>query len=377
MKDTTVTVIDSSVIDDDQDAGDLNPDLIPIEIDNIDDDDDNGDLVVKQITPDQIDDDGTPIDQTNQTNQVPDLITSLLKEKGIDDPHSILFEEEDGTTSTLDFYELTPEEQFEILNSNDLEVNYGLENHEVEAINYLRDNNVTLPDLIEYLQTQAVEEYKKSSGEGVFEIDAYSDEELYVLDQKTKFEEFTDDELTYELDRAKENPDLFKKKVDKIRAEYKQLETQEKESIAKEQAEQEDQVYTQMANSVIDVANDTEDMYGIILEDNDKEDIVRMITDRDINGINPLVKALDDPNALFKAAWFLSKGDEAFEILHNYYKKQIDETRKVSYQKGKDDSIKGMPTKPINIIGGSQKQVLRQNSQQQTKFKSIDDLYND
>ena len=81
-----------------------------------------------------------------------DYINYLLSAKGVD-PHALLYEDEDGTEKTVNFYELSPEEQLNILNYNPTA--HELEDDEIEVINFLRENNITLE---EYTST-----YKSSS----------------------------------------------------------------------------------------------------------------------------------------------------------------------------------------------------------------------
>jgi len=369
MTQPTMKVLDDSYLTDDDDFATGNQDLSPIELDPIDpiEEGDEGDMTIRQLSADERDAPApiqTPIDT--------DIVALLLKNKGIVDPTQILFEEEDGTETTRDFNTLTQEEQLELLEANDSEINYGLEDTEVEAVNYLRENNVTLDELIAYHRRTAVEEFQ-NSGETSFEIDAFTDEELYVLDLKAEFEDFTNEELEIKLTKALESPDLFKKEIDKIRSKYKTLEEEDRTASAALLTQEQEEAFQQITNAISDVAARTDDMYGIDLEESDKEDIINLITDRDLNGVTPLVKALDDPDKLFKAAWFIAKGEEAFDILHKYYTKQIEEVRKTSLQKGREEVTKGLQTKPVNRIPTTS--TTRQTAPAK-KVMTMDDLYN-
>jgi len=350
MEQAKMQIVDSSYFDNEGDAEEISEELIPIELDSLEED--TSLLTIKQVNPEleeiqaQIQD--KPLEQNS------DVVDLLLKNKGIIDPHAILFEDEDGLETTKDFYELSRKEQLDLLESNEGDINYGLEDSEVEVINFLRENNVTLDELVEYYKKEAIEEYKNSN-EAQFEIDGFTDEELYVLDLKTKFDDFTTEELEIELAKALENPDLFKRKIDKIRGDYKTLEEQSKNAEKEEQLASQDEAFSQIVNVLEDVAAKTENMYGIDLEEQDKVDIINLIIDRDLNGVTPLVKALDDPAQLFKAAWFISKGEEAFNILHTYYKNEIESVRTAAYQKGKNEFVKGLPNKSLSSIPSGSK----------------------
>ena len=49
-------------------------------------------------------------------------------------------------------------------------------------------------------------------------IDDYDDDELFVADLKSKYPNFTDNELLDKLDAAKINEDLYNKEVAELRA---------------------------------------------------------------------------------------------------------------------------------------------------------------
>lgn len=368
----TMTMIDADYLNDDPEVigGDA-ADLLPIDLDDpLGEDDDDVNYTSEIIAPDDLD--KVPQPPKKVTEQQEDLVSALLRNKGIQNPHEINFEEEDGAASVKDFYELTPEEQLELLEVNDLDDNYGLDDNEIEAVNFLRENNVTLQEAIEYYQNQAIEEYKNTAQTAPLEIDAYTDEELYVVDLKTKYDDLTTEELEVELTKALENPDLFKKKVDKLRTDYKRLEDENRAVASQASQASQEEAYTKITNSLIDVANGIEDLYGIDLDVQDKEDIINAIVDRDLNGVTPLVKALDNPTNLFKAAWFVQKGEEAFNLLHDYYKREIEKVRTASYTKGKSEALKGFPTTPINRIGTQPSRTAAPAK----GYKSVDDLHN-
>ena len=74
-----------------------------------------------------------------------EILSNLLLQKGITDPSKIQIEDEDGNLTEVDFNSLPLEEKLEILN---YENSPELDDLEIETINYLRENNVSLDDLI-------------------------------------------------------------------------------------------------------------------------------------------------------------------------------------------------------------------------------------
>src|SRR5690606_9532785 len=117
--------------------------------------------------------------------------------------------------------------------------------------------------------SQAIEEYIQSNTEKAYVVDDYTDEELYAFDLKTKYEDLTEEEIALEIEKETQHPELFKKKLDKIRAGYIALEEKEKQDAidAELQAEKEkDEVLTK---SLVEAAIAIEDIGGISLDDDD------------------------------------------------------------------------------------------------------------
>lgn len=252
-----------------------------------------------------------------------ELINNLLAQRGITDASKIQIEDEDGNIQELDFNSLPIEEQLEILQQETPE----LDDSEIETINYLRENGIGIQELIEYHRNQAIQEYLQTQ-QTDYTVDDLSDEELYKLDIAARYEDLSEEELEIELQKELNNPDLFKKKVDKLREVYKQEEIAEQTELAKQAELEEEQNYQMLVDSMVEVAQGTDELFDLELEDDDKEEVLQFLLNKDINGQSEFVKLLNDPNALFQLAWFATKGQEAFNTIHDYYKKEIDLARK-------------------------------------------------
>ena len=96
---------------------------------------------------------------------------------------------------------------------------------EQNMINWFRANNTDLPSVIDYYARKAVSDYiaanPQTQPQKVYEIDDYTDDELYMADTKARFPDLTDEEIEAKLDTAKLNEDTFQKEVDALRAFYK------------------------------------------------------------------------------------------------------------------------------------------------------------
>jgi len=305
-----------------------------------------------------------------------DLISQLLEAKGIKDG-LIKIQEEDGTEVDVPFNELTAQEQFNILNSTDEEINYGLNENETQAVNFLRENNVTLEETIDYFVKQAVAEALKSN-QVADSIAEYTDDEVYALDLLTKYKDLTEEEIQIELDKQREHPELFKKKVDTLRNEYLQLEQDEVTQKELAIQQQEEEKFKKVQDDLVAVAREVADIGGIDIEIEDKQEVLQFILNKDVNGLSEFGKILDDPKALFEVAWYAKKGKEAFDVIHKYYRNEIAEASKKGYEKGKLEAKPDSGQKKNSNLRTAVRTNTRTiNSHQGTSYPDADVLYTD
>lgn len=295
---------------------------------------------------------------------------NFLKKNGIN-PDEITIENENGENEVVSFFDMSEDEQQVILDSLTESQANDLDDNEIEAVNFMRENQLSFNEMVEFIRQNAIKEYELSQQASNFNIDNYTDEEIYALDLRQKFDDLTDEELEYELEKAKENEDLFNKKVNRIKATLKEaheanvaFEQQEAERIEAEE-------YEKLSNSLIAAANSIEDIGSIELEHTDKEAAVSLILNKTADGQSGLVKALNDPATLFKVAWFIQNGDKAFDTIHEYYKGEIEKANK---------AVKGRSTTPV-VSRQKASNIPRVNEQKQTFGKmgnitSHADLFN-
>lgn len=254
------------------------------------------------------------------------LIDDLLKARGIVD-NKIKIVNEDNTESEISFFDLSKEEQLDILTDNQVEASASdLQEDEQTLIQYLRDNNITLQQYLELYKEDVLQ--NGSGAEQVYDIDSYDDEELFLLDLKNRYDDLTDEELVKELEKELQDKDLFTKKVTKLRAEYKQLEEAYKEEQQREFNAQRETQYNQFVDTMVDVAVKTPDLYGIELEDDEKNNVLSFLLELDEEGQSGFYKSLNTPENLYRAAWFLTYGEQAFDALKNAYEAEIAKLKK-------------------------------------------------
>lgn len=273
--------------------------------------------------------DEKPEEHPNNTDF--NVLEEYLKRHGIDDISKLQFQDDSGETTEVDFNTLTPEEQLEILTEVS---NPGLSEDEVNAIDYLRRNRVTLEQAIEYFKQKAIEDYIAQNGDQTkYDIDDYSDDEIYIADLRFKFPTLTDEELSYKLEQAKQNEELFKKEIDSIKESYK-----ENVKLAQEEAEQEAKTQQEeFKNSLITASQNFNeisldykdpDSDSLVIEPDDKQKVLSYILDQDTNGYSKFGKDLMDPKILFELAWYRLYGKDVISNISSYFKDIIKNERK-------------------------------------------------
>lgn len=265
-----------------------------------------------------------------------DVWHQYLKDMGIADSKAIQFENEEGEIETVDFDSLDRETQLTMLKELS---DPGLSDHEIEVVNYLRRNNASFDDVINYYAEQRLQQYLNENPDQVhqkkYTVDEYSNDELYLADLKNKYPTLTDEELLSELDSAKLNEELFNKKSEAIRQQYKEIEEQQ----IKDQELAEQQRYEALQRNItdavlnfkevsIDSDPESEDWRGIEIEDGDRQTILSYLLDQDQEGKSQLVRDIEDPNSLIELAWYKLYGQDLVHNVTKYWKGVVKEDRK-------------------------------------------------
>lgn len=259
----------------------------------------------------------------DEVKPIDSLVNDLLKARGISDSKIIIVDENE-VEKEVDFYSLSREEQLEILNHKEESSDTPIV--EDDFFKYLKDNNLTVEEYLNQYKEAVIAELGQAS-DVTYDIDAYDDQELYLLDLKTKYD-LTDEELVKELEKELQDPELFNKKVTKLRSEYKQLEDNYKEEQKKEFDAQRETQYNQFVDTMVDIAVKTEDLFGIELEDEEKNNVLSSLLELDDSGTSAFYKSLNDPENLYKAAWFLTYGKQAFDAIKDAYETEISKLKK-------------------------------------------------
>lgn len=271
-----------------------------------------------------------------------DFVDLLLKSKGIEDKTKIKFENEEGDIEEINWNSLSNQERFNILSSSDEDPETALDESEIQLINLIRESGLTPEEYVQNLQDSTIKKYIQDNQEPdyQYQVDQFSDDELFVYDFISRMGDVTQEEALEALDKAKSNESLFNKQITAIRNEYKAA---EQDNIKQSELEQEQLVqeqYNQFSNQVADKINELTEFsgYNLNMEDEDKQTLYDFITGFDGAGNNYFSKALADPEILVKAAWLILNGEQMVQDISEYYQNEITKVRKESYRKGLEDS---------------------------------------
>lgn len=306
---------------------------------------------------------------SNSNQEEDDFLSDFLKTKGIEDISKIKFDDGNGNIEEKDWNSLTKEEKFNILNTpleNYQEDNQSdLSDEEIELLNNIRKSNLT--------PSQYIQQIAGEPQEPQYKIDDLSDDELFILDLESRVGELSDDVAAQALATAKQNEELFKKQVEGIRKEYKEREDFQLQQQENEIEQQQEEAYNEFQDSVINSISQFNTVGNLDLnfDDSDRDELAQFMLSRDEAGNNYLWQALQDPDTLVKAAWFILNGDEALNNISDYFVNQIKLVSENQYKKGFEEGKAGKePTRPQVVIN-------KNKTNQHPQYNSIEDLDDD
>lgn len=260
-----------------------------------------------------------------QEEQADDYLTKFLKSRNID-RNKIKVQNEDGTVEEVSFDDLDDEEKLAILSE---EGEPMITDQEIEDINYLRDHDINLADFAKLQREQAIKEYLAQNSEPHYQVDDLDDDQLFVYDLINRYgEEFTNEELDAELARAKENEELFTKKMTYLRNQYKEQETAHKQAEEQQQQQQFAAEKQELVNALTSAAINTTEIQGVELENTDRNEILDFLLKEDTQGRTEFSKLLSDPEAVFKMAWYMKYGESTFNTTVDYFKNELAKARR-------------------------------------------------
>lgn len=326
---------------------------------------------------------GEPAEPQNQNQDVTlnekpssDIITELLRDRGIEDSNKIKFEGEDGVITERAWNDLSPEEQKEILNqSPNKDPDVDLDEEEIKMINSMRLHGMNPQEYVQALRNQGAYSYaqqNQSSEEPNYEVDDLTDDELFMLDLQYRSPDMSEEEIYQALNNAKQDKEVFDKQMQGTREYYKGLEQDIKNQKSLEAQEKERENFQEYSNAIMNSIQSIDSIgnLDINLNQEDQEELAQFILGRDQAGINWFGKALEDPDTVVRMAWFALKGEDAFNDIENYISQQIKTASQNSYNKGLEDGKKSRQKEPNVVINPKPYQPT--NTEQKQTINDLD-----
>lgn len=257
-----------------------------------------------------------------------DLITSILKGYGISDPSKIKFENEDGSVEEVNFNELDPAAQKELVASL---ASGDYSEEEVSTINFLRGKGLTFNEAMERYAAAKVQEYKDSMTNGAeptYTIDSLTDDEIYIGDLKQRYPNYSDEQIAERYNRAKEDPESFAQDVAELRTQYKALEDQEMQESQQRQAAATEELRNTILQAIDNLTElkldpEDEESDAFVLEDTDKQAIANFALAPTSSGKTQLAQDLEDPARLAELVLMSVKGKEILAGTSRYYRNEL------------------------------------------------------
>ena len=334
------------------------------------DDDDFG-MGFEPSEPQQLEPDPQEPQVEEPVSSDDDYLSDFLKTRGIDDASKIKFEDEQGNIEERSWDSLSKEEKLNILNTpveqQQEQISDQLSDEEIQLLNSIRQSNLTPSQYLQQIKGEQIVQ------EPQYKIDDLSDDELFLLDLESRVGELTDDMAAQALSNAKQNEELFNKQVEGIRKEYKEREDYQLQQEQEELAQQQQEAYNQFQDTIINSIDQFNSIGNLDLnfDDSDKEELAQFMLSRDEAGNNYLWQALQDPETLTRAAWFILNGEEAFNSISDYFINQIKLVSENQYKKGFEEGKNGkQPSRPQVVIDKKQ-------NVQRPSYSSINDLDDD
>jgi len=254
-----------------------------------------------------------------------DYITRLLESKGIDRSKIQILDEE-GNPSEVDFDSLSDEDKFAVLSYQEEQVLPS--DDELQTLNFLRQNNMSLQDFAEWQRQEAIQEYLSQQQQSS-DIDAYSDEEIVAYDYIKRFgENMSDEEIDAEIERLKADPDAFAKRVSLLRNAFKAEEEAQAKLYQDEEAAKQAANEKMFVDTYHQAAGNIDSIQNTELDDNDRDELLRFVLEKDQANRTGLSKAMDNPENVLKMAWYLLHGEERVDAMIDYFQKEISKRSK-------------------------------------------------
>lgn len=303
------------------------------------DPDDKGD------NPDNPDDKGQPVNPDDPSTEDQSGIELYLSQFDIEGG---MINFEDGTSKHYD--DLDSAKQAEILqqlHSNQaasVEEKYGLVDSEIGLINYLRENKLSVEQMVESMANERVETLLAMRNSQDTDFDKMADDAVYTKFLKESNPGDSTEDIEKKLEGAKKL-DNFSNLAGALRTQYKAKQTDEQAIVAADKAKEAQTALEDQRKTVVQAVSPMKDIAGVSLNDNIKNSVLDRVLETDESGDSLFMsEVFGDPEKLFKAAFWYYYGDNIAKQRDDYWKKE----KSAAYKRGRTDAL-GKGATPVTF----------------------------
>jgi hypothetical protein len=248
------------------------------------------------------------------------------------------------------FNDLSEVEKFNVLKdlsittAPDVAEQYGLDDTEIDLINWTREQNKPIQESIEELAQARAAQILALNNSNSTDFASMDDDAVTMRWLKENDPEASEEDLAEELARQKDSK-LYQKNSARLRDQF--VSDQQAVLQQQQQRDQEEfyQSLEQERSEIATAVNSIKDVAGFEISDEDKNEILHDLLEVNEYGDSLFMeKVFSDPNELFKAAWFYKNGTSVLDNLEKYYKNEVAR----AYQLGKTETMNGMSPNPIS-----------------------------
>jgi hypothetical protein len=243
--------------------------------------------------------------------------------------------------SEVHFNDLDADKQEEILSqlhgqqATSVEDKFGLDQSEIGLINYLRQNETTVEQMIDQLASERVSTILATQNVGAVDYDKMESDSVYINFLKKSNPEATPEQLEQDLSKAKEQNN-FEKLVESVRTQFK---VEQQNIINQERQTKIDEQQTTIDSQrqvVIDAAIDMSDIDGVTLNDGTKNTLLDHVLEVNEQGDSLFMEEVfSDPKTLMRAAFWYYNGADLMKQRDDFWKKE----KSASFKRGRESAL--------------------------------------
>lgn len=252
-------------------------------------------------------------DSENNTDDSDDdsFTDKFLARIGIQNKNAIPWQDKSGAMYTRSWDSLTENEQLDILSSANTDPETDLDDKEIELINTIRNSGLDPEAYMKKFAQNVQDNYANQNK--YYEIDDWSDDEIYAIDLMQRLgDQVTDEEIKEAIEKEKENMDFYQKKVNSIRQEYHNKQDQIAYDNQQKFLQIQEDNFRQLSDAVINEIQQLNTVAGmpIELDYEDQNTLASYILSRDQNGVTQYASDMKTPQAIVHNAFWALYGPQ-------------------------------------------------------------------